>query len=254
MKKVVGLNCFWIPILFFALIPQAFSQTPDIEALKKTAPKVYIDCSSCDIDYIKTEITFVNYVRDRNEAEVHVLITTQGTGSGGREYTLTFSGQNAFKGVDDIEKYFSDSTNTADEVRQGLVKALKMGLMGYVARRPIASQIAVSYTEPKKPETRVDKWKSWVFSLSGQGFFSGEQSYNRNYFDFNVSANRVTPDVKLRLGLSADFGKQHYEYEDQTYSNIQESYYFSGLFVKAFGEHWSAGFSLDAEIIDIRER
>ena len=32
----------------------------DIEALKKTAPKVFLDCGSCDINYIKTEITFVN--------------------------------------------------------------------------------------------------------------------------------------------------------------------------------------------------
>ena len=55
----------------------------DIEALKKTAVKVYLDCGSCDIEYIKNEITFVNYVRDRNEAHVHILITTLATGSGG---------------------------------------------------------------------------------------------------------------------------------------------------------------------------
>src|SRR5512133_1631538 len=82
----------------------AAAQTPgqtDIEALKKTAPRVYLDCGSCDIEYIKTEVTFVNYVRDRKEAQVHILVTIQSTGSGGREYKLNFLGQNEFQGLDD---------------------------------------------------------------------------------------------------------------------------------------------------------
>ncbi len=60
--------------------------------MKKSAPKVFIDCNRCDIDYIKTEITFMNYVWDRKEADVHILITIQRTGSGGREYTFAFIG------------------------------------------------------------------------------------------------------------------------------------------------------------------
>ena len=92
------------------------SQT-DIEALKKAAPKIYIDCGLCDIEYIKTEITFVNYVRDRKEADAHLLITTQSTGSGGREWTLHFSGQNGYAGLDDTVKYFSNQTDTEDDIR-----------------------------------------------------------------------------------------------------------------------------------------
>ena len=34
---------------------------------------------------MRTEITFVSYVRDRTAADVHVLVTTQGTGGGGTE-------------------------------------------------------------------------------------------------------------------------------------------------------------------------
>ena len=53
-------------LLFLFAPARAQKEAADVEALKKTAPKVYIDCSSCDIEYFKTEITFVNYVRDRN--------------------------------------------------------------------------------------------------------------------------------------------------------------------------------------------
>src|SRR5512136_2190151 len=104
----------------------------DIEALKKTAPRVFIDCDYCDIEYIKTEITFVNYVRDRKEAQVHVLITVLSTGAGGVEYTMAFSGQQEFVGMDDIQKFVSNQTQTSDEIRQGQVRVLKMGLMRYV--------------------------------------------------------------------------------------------------------------------------
>src|ERR1041385_6094694 len=67
-----------------------------------SAVRVFLDCpdSFCDFDYYHTEITFVNWVRDRTYAQVHVLVTTQGTG-GGQEYTLAFIGQERFAGTAD---------------------------------------------------------------------------------------------------------------------------------------------------------
>ncbi len=225
----------------------AAAQAPDIEALKKAAPRVYLDCGSCDIEYIKTEVTFVNYVRDRAEAQVHILITTQSTGSGGREYLLTFLGQNDFKGLDDTVRYFSNSTDTDDEVRRGLVKALKIGLAGYAARTPIAARLAVDYAAPAASGPAVDRWKSWVFSLSSGGYFNGEQAHGSSNWEANASANRVTEKSKLRLGLTADFDTDRYEYEGVSSRSTQESYEFNGLYVAALGEHWSAGLALDVE-------
>ena len=235
-------------VLIPSLLP-AFGQERgvDIEALKKTAPKVYIDCSSCDLDFIKTEITFVNYVRDRKEAQVHVLITTQSTGSGGREYTLSFIGQHEFAGVNDIQRYFSNKTDTEDEIRRGLVGILKLGLAGYVARTQIRSRIEVSYAEEEKPLPGVDKWDFWVFSLSGEGFFSGEKSYGDRWLEANFSANRVTSGLKVRMSVSVDRNDNHFEYDGQSIDSTSESYDFNGLFVKSLGEHWSVGAYLKAD-------
>lgn len=52
--------------------------------LQKKATKVFLDVSSDYKEYIKIEIPFVNYVRDRKEAQVHILLTQQETGSGVR--------------------------------------------------------------------------------------------------------------------------------------------------------------------------
>jgi len=225
----------------------AFGQavTPDIDELKKTAVKVFLDCDSCDLDYIKTEITFVNYVRDRLEAQVHVLITTQATGSGGREYTLTFIGQNECRDLTDIQKYFSAQSDTEDDVRRGLVRTLKLGLMSYVGRTPIACRIAVDYTKPGASGPVRDRWNSWVFGLTGSGYFSGESTYMSRMVDFSFSANRVTLESKVRLGLSVDSSKQRYEIEDATITGTSRSWNASGLYVKSLGEHWSAGAYLE---------
>lgn len=234
---------FLAGFVLLALGGPALCQTPppDIESLKKTAPKVFIDCSRCDLEYIKTEITFVNYVRDRNEAQVHILITTQSTGGGGTEYTIAFSGQHEFQGIDDTLKFFSNATQTFDEVRQGLVDTLKLGLMLYVARTPIGRRIAVSAAVPPKPEAGEDKWKLWVFSLSGEAYFSGQQAYSRMYWGINFSANKVTPNSKTRLAISTSSAHDRYTYEGEDIQSSQESYYFDGLLLKGFGEHWSAG-------------
>jgi len=221
--------------------------TPDIDELKKTAVKVFLDCDSCDLDYIKTEITFVNYVRDRLEAQVHVLITTQATGSGGREYTLTFIGQNECRDLTDIQKYFSAQSDTEDDVRRGLVRTLKLGLMSYVGRTPIACRIAVDYTKPGASGPVRDRWNSWVFGLTGSGYFSGESTYMSRMVDSSFSANRVTLGSKVRLGLSVDNSKQRYEIEDATITGTSRSWNASGLYVKSLGEHWSAGAFLEVE-------
>jgi hypothetical protein len=257
MRKT--LTILFVLALALGPVSRAAAQGPppppggqSIDDMKKTALKVFLDCDSCDLEYIKTEITFVNYVRDRLEAQVHILMSTQSTGGGGTEYTLTFIGQNDFKDARDVQKYFSVKTDTDDDVRRGLVKALKLGLMSFVARTPISSRIAVDYTAPEKPADARDRWKSWVFSLSGDGMFSGEETYRSRYVSGSFSANRITPGSKVRFGLSVNEERQRYEIEDEeggvtTITGKSSSWDASGMWVKSLGEHWSAGFYLEAE-------
>jgi len=234
--------------IFLLCTAQAFPQKDpvDIEALKKQAPKVFIDCGICDIDYIRTEITFVNYVRDRKEAHIHVLITTQRTGSGGREYTLSFIGQHHFQDSNDIHRYFSNKTDTKDEIREGLTKALKIGLMSYVAKSPIASRIKISYKDIEKPAIKTDKWNYWVFSTSLSGRLSGEKSYKSRSLRGSFSASRITPDLKITMSLSANQYSDDFTIENENIKSTTENMNFSGLFVKSLNEHWSVGFFVRA--------
>ena len=237
----------WLLLIFISLClvlaPLSYGQNQqaNIDELKKTAPKIYIDCEFCDIEYIKTEVTFVNYVRDRKEAQVHVLITIQSTGSGGREYTLTFMGQRDFAGQDDVLKYYSNNTNTDDEIRQGLVQTLKVGLMRYVAKTPISKSISISLLGQVKPTSVVDKWNFWVFSLSARGYFSGQKSISYNSIYGSFSANRVTPELKIGTNILVSHYLNKFDIEGETIESTLSSRSFNALVVKSLNEHWSVG-------------
>jgi hypothetical protein len=242
LKKSIPIFLFSIVLSILLIDSRAYSDDgQNVDELKKSAPKVFIDCEHCDLDFIRTEITFVNYVWDRKKADVHVLITQQPTGSGGSEYTLAFIGQNNFQDLKNELKYYSNKIETEYETRKGLVQVLKLGLASYAARTPMASILSLSIDREVKSTAVEDKWNFWVFSISLSSYLNGEKSRKENSIDGNLSANRITPESKLRLGLTANFDESKFEYEGETIKSSTESRAFDGLYVKSLGEHWSIG-------------
>ena len=90
---------------------------------------LFLDCRApgCDFNYLRTQLTWVNYVRDRTAAQVHVIVTALGTGSGGNQVTLEFIGAREFAGVDDEVKYDTQRGASGDELRAELTRVLKLG-------------------------------------------------------------------------------------------------------------------------------
>ncbi|MQY57369.1 DUF481 domain-containing protein, partial [bacterium] len=235
--KINVLICTCIVCVFLAPCLRAQVEQEDIEELKKKAPKIFVDCDFCDI---------VNYVWDRKEADVHILVTLLRTGSGGWEYTLTFIGQKEFDGMNNTLKYYTSQDATKDEIRQGLVEVIKKGLMPYVANTPISDRVSISFKEEVKPTAVEDKWNFWVFSASLRGFFDAEKSSEYNSIHGSFSANRTTEEWKINTSISASYNESNFEFEDETLSSTSESRRFSGLIVKSLNEHWSIGGYLSA--------
>jgi len=241
MKSSLTLGSFILLSLISTPVSYGQTDAASIEELKKTALNVYIDCSLCDIEYIKTEVAFVNYVRERKEAQLYVLISVQVTGSGGLEYTLTFLGQLEYAGQDDVLKYYSNKTDTEDEIRQGLVQTLKVGLMRYVAKTPISKRISISLMDQVKPTSVRDKWKSWVFSLSARGSFNGQESVVYSSLNGNLATSRVTPEFKIQMNAAASHYYNKYVLEGENIESTLTSRSFKALAVKSLGDHWSVG-------------
>jgi hypothetical protein len=221
-------------------------QKDTIDMLQRSAPGVFIDCSACDLDYFKTEVSYVNYVRDRKQADVHVLITSMYTGGGGTEYTLTLIGQLRFEGVHDTLKYNANKTDTPDMTRKGLVKTLKMGLVRYVIHTPMAEHLAISYSKPTAAAAIVDQWNYWVFNVSLNGWLNGESQYRSDQLWGGFTASRVTEAWKFRFSTNFSYNDNRYDVQvDEstmvTSRSINRSQWCNGFVVKSLDEHWSAG-------------
>lgn len=209
---------------------------------------MYLDCQDmgCDFDYLRTEITFVNWVRDRAVADVHILVTSQATGAGGSEITTTFLGLREFATLTDTLRWVQPPASTEDERRKGLARLLRAGLVRYLARTPAAARLAISVegvqaTAGQAPPQR-DPWNYWVFRTSLSGFFNGEETYRSVDMWGNLNADRITPDWKTRINVSESYNESVFEVDDTTsFVNIQRSYGGSILQVKSLGDHWSAG-------------
>ncbi len=233
---------------FFLSVPIMAQDVPDeLEDLRATAPRVFIDCHGCDQDYFREEITYVNYVRDRTDANVHVLITEQGTGSGGREYTFAFIGLKEFAGLDNTLIYASGPNDTRDDTRRGQVEVLERGLFPYVVRTPVGSYIMLDFERKLEPTAVDDPWNFWVFSVSADTRISGEERRSSRSLDMNFSANHVTPNIKIRLGVSADSDVRKYNYDDEVIESRSKERDFTGMLVKSISDHWSIGGWVEAE-------
>lgn len=239
-------------VLLALFLPSPAAHAQD--ALAPDPPDVYIDCESwlCDFDYFRTEIPFVDYVRDRQDAEVHVLVTTQSTGAGGTAFTLSFIGQGGFVGVDDELGYTSAPTATEDEVRAGLARAIQAGLVRYLARTPMLDRLGIVYTASEGASTapaqaEADPWNHWVFTTSVSGFGNGESTYRHLRLFGSASANRTTEAWKTSASVNTSRSSQAFELSDGSeVQNVQENYGASTLVVKSLTDHWSAGFRASA--------
>ena len=212
------------------------------DTLRKDALNVFMEAS----DYVRKEIPYVNYVRDIKDAGLYIISTTQMTGSGGREFTYFFIGQNENQGMRDTLKFTSSPDETSELIRENEVRTLKLGLIRYVARTPLARFLKISVSEPLAQTVTTDKWNSWVFKTSVSGYASGEKSYRSSYLNGSFSANRVTEKLKSSVSLRYSYSSDKYEVDDELITSEYNSKSLSGLLVGSLTDHWSVGGSMYA--------
>jgi len=232
-------------ICFISENTKAQEINTDTDSLRKNAVRLFIDCQGCDIDYIRREIPYVNYVRDVKEAQVYVLETRESTGSGGDKYTFNFLGQEEFEGLNDTLVYSSRPDDPRDHTREGRTQMLRMGLMRYVAKTPIFEEVQIRHTGRSVSEEVIDRWNYWVFELETRPRLELEESLKEVSFRNSVSATKITPEWKIELDFDQQFTRTKYNYEDTIYTEDKNSKSLKNLIVKSIDEHWSAGAAFD---------
>ena len=207
--------------------------------------KVFLDCEDCYADFLRTEVAFVDYVRDRNEADLHVLISEARTASGGVEHTLDFTGLQRYDKLTYTLKTATTSSDTDDVIRRQLAAALRVGLLRVLTNEEVPPELQVTVrlgTEEQRPAVVGDRWNNWVFSLRGSASFQGEESSRERQLGASMSADRITPDWKISFGAELDHEREEFDLDEETPVAVERREQdFMWQVVKGLGEHWSAG-------------
>jgi len=246
------------PIFVLASL-SAYALPPPAMALQEqpTAPesheplRVFLDCDdrTCDFDYFRREAGFISYVRDRMDAQLHVLVTSQATGAGGEEYSFFFIGLRDWEGAQDTLRFVSRPDETDDETRSGLVQTFKLGLVRYVASTPVGRQLGITFGgrgEEVVAGPLDDPWDLWVFRISVSGELEGESQEEDKSFDGSLSASRTTEDLKLDFSARGDWNERSVELSDGETRYTTRDYEVEGTAVWSLTSHWSAGASASA--------
>jgi len=237
MKKVFLFSMFCI-IVFPVLSQESAVET---DTLRKDALNVFMGAG----DYIKKEIPFINYVRDRKVADVYIISTYERTGSGGSVTTFFIVGQGNYQGMADTLKCNISPDDTYDMRRMKEVKTLKLGLMRYVAKTPLSDYLDINFNKPLSQTVSTDKWNSWVYVARLSAYTQAQSTYSFGYLYGTVSANRITEKSKFESRIGMNLQSDKSTYQDTTYKSTIKEQDADISYVKSINDHWSAGGSVE---------
>lgn len=244
--------------LLFLLFVFSFTVVKAQDSLSSKTLSVYLDCRGCNSTFIRSEINFINFVRDQSDAKVHLIITRQGTGSGGTQYTLNFLGQDELESRSTEYTYTSYDSDTDEEERNGLVRYIKLGFVSFLTELDALDGLDVSFTGLNTAIENLqdnDPWNSWIFELGGNSWFSGEESQNEINLRGRIRIRRTTEKMKIRLNYDQNYDRELYRNDstridpitsepvtvtfDEIYTTESSGVF--GLVAWSLNDHWSVG-------------
>jgi hypothetical protein len=214
--------------------------------------RVYLDCD-CFSSYLRDEIDWVDFVRQPQDADVHLLSSSRDTGGGGRELTLRFVGAGAYDDVDQELKVVTLTGETENVRREAVLRTVTVGLLNYLARRGLPAELELDVEAGERAGVvrgvpASDPWNLWVFSVRGSASLEEDENNREVNWDVRVSGDRVTEDWKLSFGASADLERETFnrledpeEPDEQPFSVTQRERDLDWFAAKSLGPHWSLG-------------
>jgi len=208
---------------------------------------LFLDCNTfCDQTYLRTELSQFDFLRDRLAADVHLLITSQRTGSGGREYQLLFYGNNQYEDLNDTIQFSNSNIATNFEIRERLVNHIRIGIIPYLVRNGQTDLIDLSFkkTQESGDSTNLthDPWNYWVINVGGNGNLNSDQNYFSRRLGGNININRITDARKILFRFNASDNRQEFTFDDTDSTTTVEvvknnSYNFEHTLVWSWGKH-----------------
>jgi hypothetical protein len=234
-------------LILLLLLPMSAGAQQEEEPVPAQRLKVFLDGNYFRIgtDYIRTEMDFVDWVRDQADADVHIIVTSESAGGGGTAYTIDFIGRQTFSERSDSLVHTSRQADTQDEIRDGVVRTMKLGLAPYLLRTPAGADIDLIF-RTRRGRTQVDlpahdPWNYWVFRTSLSGNIEGERASKEKSVNGSFSARRITEDWKLDFSWNGAYSEDQFELSSGKITNFTHTLGYNGLVARSLGEHWAVG-------------
>ncbi len=230
---------------FSFISTDSFSQE---NAEKENRLNFFLDCWDCDFDFVRQNLQFVSFVRDPQLADVHILSSSSRTGSGGRKYFLNFIGLNHLEGQNYEYEYLADQSETDDDVRRGLFKLIKAGILQYYAQSTFFNRINIDFSDSdikNVNNTIEDPWKKWVFRIEAGSDYQKEESQNEFSLNTEFRIEKVTESWKTRIEADHNIDRENYFDEGKKIINRQSRTNIRGEYIKSLSPKWSAGIFSD---------
>jgi hypothetical protein len=222
--------------------------------------RVFLDCQTrnCDSSHFRTEIPWVDWVRDRTDADLHVIFTSTSVGGGGNQYTFDFVGLRDNLGRDDQLTYTSAGSDVQAELMDGLTQTFSLGLLRYAVQAGQGRSFDVRFLgNPAGPAEDLengegedpyrDPWNAWTFRFGLSGNMDIQERRSEQRINPSLSGNRITDDWKLDLSLWSNIRRQRVELSDgREVRNDTDSWRLSGLAVRSITDHVSVGVDASA--------
>lgn len=208
---------------------------------------VFLDCSRwCDETFLRQQMTWVDWVRDREVADVHVLVTEQDTGAGGEAQTFDLIGLGAFEGMDYSTVYNTNATATQAEERDGFLRTLQAVLVPYVLQTSMGPRVRVAVeaaaeTGPAQAQPQDDPWDHWTIEFYADGSADFESQQQALDTRWGVYVGRVTAQWKIQLRPFFNYNYDRFEREEGTIRSSARRNGFTSYVVRSVSPHWSVG-------------
>lgn len=210
--------------------------------------RVYLDCFDCFQTYLRDEIEWVDFVRQPQDADVHLLSSSSDTGGGGEELVLRFVGMGRFDGVNHELRVISMVNETENLRRESVYRTVIVGLLDYLAHAglPVGLEVSVDIPETLGLEATPvdDPWNLWVFGLSVDGSIEAEESAREVQWNGGFSGDRVTDQWKISFGVDVEQQHQTFnldEEDEEPFEVDRREQSLDWFVAKSLGPHWSIG-------------
>ncbi len=207
-------------------------------------PKVFVEGVKLDMDYMRRNMRFVDFVNDPAAADAHIVITSSVSGSGGLVYSLMYNNL-TFENFGNFTLTCTTlMSDTFEEQRKKLNDALTLGLMPFVNQTQASNHLVIRYRakdESADMTTLEDPWNSWTFRGDVYGSMDLEESKKIFNYTYNFRADKVTEEWKLRTNARRSVRTRKYTSDGEEYSSDNTTNYITSSVVRSLSPRWSTG-------------